>query len=111
MDEFGLIARYFAPLAEPRPGAFGLADDAAVLSVPPGRELVTTADALVAGVHFREQDPPETAAARALRCNLSDLAAMGAAPHAYLLTLALPPRLAEPCRRWSLPTRCRPRSI
>ena len=90
MDEFALIAEYLAPLAALRPGAFGLADDAALVPAPPGRDLVASADALVAGVHFRERDPPDTVAARALRCSLSDLAAMGAEPYGYLLTLALP---------------------
>ena len=52
--------------------------------------MVSTADALVAGVHFRHGDTAETVAARALRVNLSDLAAMGARPHGYLLSLALP---------------------
>ena len=90
MDEFALIAEYLAPLAAPRPGALGLADDAALVDTPPGRVLVASADALVAGVHFREREQPDTVAARALRSSLSDLAAMGAEPHGYLLTLALP---------------------
>ena len=89
MDEFALIAEYLAPLAS-RPGALGLADDAALIDAPPGHVLVASADALVAGVHFREREAPDTVAARALRANLSDLAAMGAEPHGYLMTLALP---------------------
>lgn len=89
MDEFELIAEYLAPLAS-RPGALGLADDAALIDAPPGHVLVASADALVAGVHFRECEAPDTVAARALRTNLSDLAAMGAQPHGYLMTLALP---------------------
>ena len=102
MDEFALIAEYFAPLAAARPGAFGLTDDAAAIAPPPGRDAVAAADALVAGVHFREADPPDTVAARALRANLSDLAAMGACPHGYLMTLALPPGLAgEAGREWA----------
>ena len=95
MNEFELIAAHFAPLAAARPGAFGLGDDAATVSVPPGCEVVSTADALVAGVHFRRRESPATVAARALRTNLSDLAAMGAAPHGYMLALALPPDLDE----------------
>lgn len=90
MDEFGAIAAHFAPLAAARPGAFGLEDDAAAVPVPPGRTLVASADALVAGVHFHADDSADTAAARALRSNLSDLAAMGAEPYGYLLCLALP---------------------
>lgn len=90
MDEFELIARYFAPLAAAEPGALGLTDDAAVLPLPAGRELVVTADMLVAGVHFRTDDPAESLGIKALAVNLSDLAAMGAEPRAYVLALALP---------------------
>ncbi|MFO1119582.1 MAG: thiamine-phosphate kinase [Rhodospirillales bacterium] len=90
MDEFELIARYFAPLAAAEPGALGLTDDAAVLPLPAGRELVVTADMLVAGVHFRTDDPAESLGVKALAVNLSDLAAMGADPRAYVLALALP---------------------
>ena len=91
--EFGLIARHFAPLAGP--GALGLLDDAAVIPGPAGTDLVLAADAMVAGVHFLPDDPPETIGRKLLRVNLSDLAAMGAAPLGYLLTLALPPGTAE----------------
>ena len=86
--EFALIARHFRPLAGP--GALDLADDAAVLDLPPGKQLVLAADAMVAGVHFLPEDPPETVGAKLLRVNLSDLAAMGATPLGYLLTVALP---------------------
>ncbi|MBL6454488.1 thiamine-phosphate kinase [Belnapia sp. T6] len=86
--EFGLIARHFLPLAGP--SALGLADDAALLDPPAGRQLVLAADAMVAGVHFLPEDPPETVGRKLLRVNLSDLAAMGAAPLAYLMTTALP---------------------
>jgi thiamine-monophosphate kinase len=87
--EFALIADIFAPLAK-TPGAFGLTDDAATLAVPRGHELVVTADALVAGVHFFASDPPDLIARKALRVNLSDLAAKGAVPIGYLLALSLP---------------------
>ncbi len=87
-SEDDLIARYFAPLAGP--GGLGLRDDAAALAPPSGRDLVLTVDALVAGVHFFVDDPPEAIAQKALRVNLSDLAAKGAAPLGFLLTLALP---------------------
>ena len=89
MDEAELIARYFAPLAGP--GGLGLRDDAALVAPPPGTELVVTADALVAGVHFFAADPPDRIAAKALAVNLSDLAAKAADPLGFLLTLALPP--------------------
>lgn len=83
-----LIARYFAPLAGE--GALGLTDDAALLRPMPGHDLVLTVDAVVAGVHFFPGDPPESIAAKALGVNVSDLAAKGAAPAGFLLSLALP---------------------
>jgi thiamine-monophosphate kinase len=94
-SEFDLIARYFAPLAEGRAGAEGLTDDAAFLTLDPDQELVVTADAVVAGVHFLEQDPPALVARKALRVNLSDLAAKGARPLAYFMTAAFPPGIDE----------------
>ncbi len=92
--EFGLIARHFAPLAGP--GALGLLDDAAVIPGPAGTDLVLAADAMVAGTHFLPDDPPETIGRKLLRVNLSDLAAMGAAPLGYLMTVALPPGTDDP---------------
>lgn len=85
--EDSLIARYFKPIAAD-PGAFGLNDDAAVLRAA-GEEIVVTTDAIVEGVHFLAEDPPDTVARKALRVNLSDLAAKGAAPAGFVLTLAL----------------------
>jgi thiamine-monophosphate kinase len=87
--EFELIERYFRPLAEGHAGALGLADDAALLDVAAGSRLVATTDTLVAGIHFLESDPPGLVAQKLLRVNLSDLAAMGAQPLAYLLSVAL----------------------
>jgi thiamine-monophosphate kinase len=84
-----LIARYFAPIAS-HPAALGLTDDAAALTPPAGFDLVLTADAVSAGVHFFADDPPDAVAHRALRVNLSDLAAKGARPLGFLLTIALP---------------------
>ncbi|CAH1668527.1 thiamine-phosphate kinase [Chelatococcus asaccharovorans] len=88
LSEDDLIATFFAPLAGP--GALGLRDDAACMAAPPGADLVVTVDALVAGVHFFADDPADAIARKALRVNLSDLAAKGAAPLGFLLTLALP---------------------
>jgi thiamine-monophosphate kinase len=85
--EDSLIARYFRPLATD-PGAFGLGDDAAILGAS-GDDLVITTDAIVEGVHFLPDDPPDTIARKALRVNLSDLAAKGATPAGFVLTLAL----------------------
>ena len=89
-----LIARFFAPLASD-PGAFGLNDAAAILQPPPGHDLVLKADAIVGGVHFFADDPAEDVARKALRVNLSDLAAKGAKPLGYLLSLALPRETGE----------------
>jgi len=85
--EDDLIARYFRPLATD-PGAFGLIDDAALLKQS-GDDLVVTTDAIVEGVHFLPDDPPDMIARKALRVNLSDLAAKGATPVGFVLTLAL----------------------
>jgi len=92
-DEFALIAELFAPLASAALGAFGLTDDAAIVTVPNGHELVVTTDALVEGVHFLPGDPADTIGRKALRVNLSDLAAKGAEPLGYLLALSLPRRI------------------
>ncbi len=91
--EFALIERYFRPLAGP--AALGLADDVAVLRPPPGTDLVLSADAMVAGVHFLPADPPDLVARKLLRVNLSDLAGKGAAPLGYLLTIAAPSRTED----------------
>src|SRR4030088_3500723 len=89
-----LIARYFKPLAT-HPGAFGLLDDAAAIAPPPGCDLVLKTDGIVAGMHFFPDDPPDTVAKKALRVNLSDLAAKGASPLGFLLTLVLPPEIGD----------------
>lgn len=72
-----------------------LSDDAAALAIPAGEDVIVTSDAMVAGVHFLPDDAPEDVAAKLLRVNLSDLAAMGARPFAYQLTTALPRDLPE----------------
>src|ERR1700704_2889443 len=89
-----LIARYFRPLAT-HPGALGLVDDAATFTPPAGADMVLTADALVGGVHFFTDDPAGMIAQKALRVNLSDLAAKGAKPVGFLLSLALPEGVGE----------------
>lgn len=93
--EFTLIARYFQPLAKKSRGALGLVDDAARFRPPPGADLVLTLDTIAADVHFAAGDPPESIARKALRVNLSDLAAKGAIPVGYLLSLALPDDWSE----------------
>ena len=89
-----LIARYFAPLAK-HPGALGLTDDAAAITPPAGCDLVLKTDGIVGGVHFFPDDPPDMVAKKALRVNLSDLAAKGATPLGFLLTLALPEEVGD----------------
>ena len=85
--EDSLIARYFKPIATDA-SAFGLVDDAAILKAL-GGDIVVTTDAIVEGVHYLADDPPDTIARKALRTNLSDLAAKGATPAGFVLTLAL----------------------
>jgi thiamine-monophosphate kinase len=92
--EDDLIARYFKPLAK-HPGAFGLADDAAAITPPPGHDLILKTDGLIASVHFFPDDPADGVARKALRVNLSDLAAKGAAPLGFLLSIALPKGFSE----------------
>ena len=94
-SEFDLIATYFAPLSKAEPGSFGLTDDAAVLTVGDGMELVSTADCLVSGVHFLPDDPAESIALKLLAVNISDLASMGAAPRFFMLTAAFPREIDE----------------
>jgi thiamine-monophosphate kinase len=93
MNEFDIIARFFAPLAGE--GAFGLKDDAALVPAREGHELVVTTDAISEGTDFFAGDPPATIAQKALRVNLSDLAAKGAEPACYLLNLSLPRNVRE----------------
>jgi thiamine-monophosphate kinase len=89
-----LIARYFRPLAK-HSGALGLVDDAAVIAPPPGCDVVLTTDGVISGVHVFADDRPENIGRKALRMNLSDLAAKGASPIGFLLSLALPGAIDE----------------
>lgn len=92
VDEFDSIRRLFAPLTDGRPEALGLMDDAAVIPSRAGFDLVVTADTVVEGVHFLADDPLDLVARKALRVNLSDLAAKGAVPYGYFLSVAWPAR-------------------
>lgn len=92
IGEFDIIARYFAPLTADFAGAFALGDDAAAYG---GGDSVITKDLLVEGVHFRAKDPLRLVARKALRVNLSDLAAKGARPVAYLLGCVWPAGVSE----------------
>jgi len=88
MDEQGLIQTYLAPLAGP--GGLKLLDDAALLTPLNGHDLVLTNDSFVEGIHFPQGHYGGDTAERLLRTNLSDLAAKGARPLGYLLSLAMP---------------------
>ena len=85
--EFELIAQYFAPLSGQ--GSFNLFDDAALLTPKPNHSLVITQDAIAQDIHFFADDPPYLIAKKALRVNLSDLAAKGATPISFSLALGL----------------------
>jgi thiamine-monophosphate kinase len=87
-SEFDLIARYFTrPVRRAR---LGVGDDCALLIVGPGMELAISTDMLVAGTHFFPGTDPRRLGHKTLAVNLSDLAAMGAAPSSALLSIALP---------------------
>ena len=89
--EFELIRRFFQRSAAPRADVIlGIGDDAALLELPPGRELVAAVDSIVAGRHFPEGTDARAIGHRALAVNLSDLAAMGATPAWTTLALTMP---------------------
>lgn len=94
LDEHGLIARHFRPLAT-APGAHHLLDDAASFAPPAGFDLVFTKDGIAEGVHFPAGEAADLVARKALRVNLSDLAAKGAEPVGYLVLLGLPDDWSE----------------
>ncbi len=90
LNEFSLIREYFSALGESPGVALGVGDDCALLEVAAGQQLAVTVDTLVAGVHFPLNAAAGDVACRALRVNLSDLAAMGAKPRWFTLALTLP---------------------
>ncbi len=95
MGEFDFIQHYFGGAATGSAVALGVGDDCALLAPAPGQQLAVTSDALVQGVHFFADVPPDALGHKALAVNLSDLAACGAEPLAFTLALALPPELAQ----------------
>jgi thiamine-monophosphate kinase len=98
VDEFDWIDQCLRPLSKDAPEAFDLLDDAAAIPARPGFDLVVSADAIVEGVHFLPGDPPDLIARKLLRVNLSDLAAKGAEPYAYVMSIAWPSRFGWPER-------------
>lgn len=86
-SESGLIAALLSRVPHRR-GHEGPGDDAAVL--PPRGQRVITTDALIEGTHFLRAHPPEALGYKALAVNLSDVAAMGATPEAFVISVALP---------------------
>jgi thiamine-monophosphate kinase len=94
MHEFERIEKFFTPLAT-HAGALGLKDDAALLSPSAGCEFVITTDAITEGVHFVGNESPASIAKKLLRTNLSDLAAKGAKPIGYQLSVMLPSKISD----------------
>ena len=89
-SEFSIIRHYFSPSVERSDVILGIGDDAAILRIPEGYELVQSVDTLVSGVHFPEETSPQDIAYKALAVNLSDMAAMGAEPSWFTLAITLP---------------------
>lgn len=90
LGEFELIERYFAQATRRRDIRLGIGDDAAVLDVPADRKLVVALDTIVEGVHFPLNFAADDVGYRALAVNLSDIAAMGAVPSWFTLSLSMP---------------------
>ncbi|WP_342220490.1 thiamine-phosphate kinase [Rickettsiella endosymbiont of Miltochrista miniata] len=91
VNEFDLIQHFFNQEPSNRKDVIlGIGDDAALLRVPLGQQLVVTTDTLVSGRHFPENTSPADIGYKALAVSLSDLAAMGADPAWILLALTLP---------------------
>lgn len=91
VSEFELISRFFSRALRKESGVIlGIGDDAALLEVPPGTDLVTAVDTIVAGRHFPEGSAARSIGHRALAVNLSDMAAMGATPRWATLALTMP---------------------
>lgn len=91
MNEFSLINQYFTECGQSAyPIDIDIGDDAAVVSIPSSAQLVMTMDTLIEGVHFPSSTSASDIAHKALAVNLSDLAAMGATPAWFLLSISLP---------------------
>ncbi|HEX3951676.1 MAG TPA: thiamine-phosphate kinase [Steroidobacteraceae bacterium] len=91
LGEFELIRRFFLKPCRPGSGVIlGIGDDAALLDLPAGSDLVVSVDTIVAGRHFLQDADARTIGHRALAVNLSDMAAMGATPAWSTLALTMP---------------------
>src|SRR6266700_3702162 len=91
MNEFELIQRLTRALPTNESVVVGVGDDCAVLDVGAGdRLLLFKTDAVVEGIHFTKEAPPEKIGRKALARCLSDIAAMAGTPNAALVTIALP---------------------
>jgi thiamine-monophosphate kinase len=99
LDEFEFIREVLRPLTRGAREALQLEDDVAIIAESGERDLVVTTDAMVEGVHFLASDPPDLVARKLLRVNLSDLAAKGAEPYAYLLVACWPRDYPAEARR------------
>ena len=93
LGEFDLIRQFFT--RRPTRAVLGVGDDCALLSPTPGQQWAVSTDLLVEGRHFLSTVPPDRLGHKALAVNLSDLAACGATPVAFTLSLSLP-RVDEP---------------
>ena len=100
LDEFDRIKKYFRPLASIERGSLNLLDDAAVVPVDDDSKIVISTDALVEGTHFFGEEEVDLIAQKSLRTNLSDMAAMGATPWGYTLSLSLGPLLKGTLEQW-----------
>ncbi|MGB2105677.1 MAG: thiamine-phosphate kinase [Porticoccaceae bacterium] len=95
IDEFSLISEYFQDLTCQQDVEVGIGDDAAIINPTKDHQIAVATDTLVASVHFPEDASAEDIATRALCVNLSDMAAMGAAPKCFTLALSIPKKLVS----------------
>ena len=95
MAERDRIARFFAPLTAGESGSFNLTDDAAILDIPAGHQLVITTDSVIVGIHVLADATAQQCAQKLVRRNLSDLAAMGAKPWRYSLNIHTPHHVGD----------------
>jgi thiamine-monophosphate kinase len=89
-NEFDIISKYFTPDIQRTDVSIGVGDDCAVVVPPEGKQLATTVDTLVAGVHFPNNTSAEDIAYKSIAVSISDLAAMGATPAWLTLALTMP---------------------